>query len=69
MRSCDWCQEALQEDRWQEGLEEGHKEEKLEIAQNLLPKLSDLEIADATGLTVEVIASLRAEAGVQGAAD
>ena len=52
-------QEALQEDRWQEGLEEG----RLEFAMYLIADTDkgDEEIAEKTKLSIEAITKLRAE--------
>ena len=60
-----WKRASEDETKFIEGMEKGREEgrehEKFGIAKSLLSKLSDQEIADATGLTVESIASLRAE--------
>ena len=45
----------------QEGRQEGRFEEKLSVARNLLPKLTDKEIAEITGLKLDLIQQLRGE--------
>ena len=50
----------------EKGLEKGREQEKFDIAKSLLSKLRDQEIADATSLTVEQVASLRAEVEGEG---
>jgi predicted transposase YdaD len=47
----------------EEGLEDGARSARVAVARNLLPVLSDAQIADSTGLSEDEIARLRAEAG------
>jgi hypothetical protein len=47
----------------EKGMERGAKAARLAVARNLLTVLSDSQIAESTGLSVEEIARLRAEAG------
>ena len=45
----------------EKGFEKGRFEEKLTVARKLLPKLSDEEIAETTGLKLDLIRQLRRE--------
>ena len=45
----------------EDGIEKGRFEEKLAVARKLLPKLSDEEIAETTGLKLDLIRQLRRE--------
>ena len=53
-------EEGLEQGR-QEGRQEGIEQGKLDVARNLLGQLNDEAIAQATGLSLEVIATLRQE--------
>jgi predicted transposase/invertase (TIGR01784 family) len=54
--------EKAQKDGWKEGRAEGKHAKALEVARNLLPLLDNAAIATATGLSLDAIAKLRAEA-------
>ena len=64
-----WKQASEDETKFIEGMEKGREQEKFDLAKNLLPKMSDLEIADVTSLTVEQVSELRAEMEEQEPAD
>ena len=57
----DWGKalEVTKKEAWEDGVEEGRKESKKEIARNLRAKgISVDDIADATGLTVDDVLRL-----------
>ena len=51
--------EKGREEGLEAGMEKGREEEKLQVARNLLDKLSDDEIAKTTGLSLQEIHRLR----------
>ncbi|GAB4278880.1 MAG: hypothetical protein Fur0025_05760 [Oscillatoriaceae cyanobacterium] len=51
----------LLEEGIEEGIEEGREQAKRDMARNLLGQLNDETIAQVTGLSLEVIATLRQE--------
>jgi len=55
----EFSAELLKQKKFEEGKEEGKKEEKIEIAKNLLDILDNKTIAIKTGLTIMEVEELR----------